>query len=55
SPEFTRQLQQTAPANALLLLTCGLYGNVIRLLSPLPIPDAPLSTALAPLARVLKP
>ena len=53
-PEFTRQVQQKAQENGLLLLSCGVYGNVIRFLYPLTIPDAQFSKALDILARVLK-
>jgi 4-aminobutyrate aminotransferase / (S)-3-amino-2-methylpropionate transaminase / 5-aminovalerate transaminase len=38
--ELTRQLVQAAARNGLLLLSCGVYGNVIRFLAPLTIPDA---------------
>ncbi|EML3903839.1 4-aminobutyrate--2-oxoglutarate transaminase [Klebsiella pneumoniae] len=54
SPEFTRQVQQKAQENGLLLLSCGVYGNVIRFLYPLTIPDAQFSKALDILACVLK-
>ncbi|HFZ1292423.1 TPA: aminotransferase class III-fold pyridoxal phosphate-dependent enzyme, partial [Klebsiella pneumoniae] len=54
SPEFTRQVQQKAQENGLLLLSCGVYGNVIRFLYPLTIPDTQFSKALDILARVLK-
>ncbi|EMG2595899.1 aminotransferase class III-fold pyridoxal phosphate-dependent enzyme, partial [Klebsiella pneumoniae] len=54
SPEFTRLVQQKAQENGLLLLSCGVYGNVIRFLYPLTIPDAQFSKALDILARVLK-
>ena len=53
-PEFTRQVQQKAQENGLLLLSCGVYGNVIRFLYPLTIPDAQFSKALDILARILK-
>ncbi|KFK95419.1 MULTISPECIES: 4-aminobutyrate--2-oxoglutarate transaminase [unclassified Serratia (in: enterobacteria)] len=53
SPEFTRQVQQKAQEEGLLLLSCGVYGNVIRFLYPLTIPDAQFSQALAILARAL--
>ena len=33
SAEITRQIQQQAQENGLLLLSCGVYGNVIRFLS----------------------
>ena len=45
---------QKAQENGLLLLSCGVYGNVIRFLYPLTIPDAQFSKALDILARVLK-
>ncbi|MHA7848640.1 4-aminobutyrate--2-oxoglutarate transaminase [Serratia sp. D1N4] len=53
SPEFTRQVQQKAQEEGLLLLSCGVYGNVIRFLYPLTIPDAQFSQALTILSRVL--
>lgn len=54
SAEITRQIQQRALQNGLLLLTCGVYSNVIRFLYPLTIPDAQFTKALDILARVLK-
>ena len=54
SAEITRQIQQKAQENGLLLLSCGVYGNVIRFLYPLTIPDAQFTKALDILARVLK-
>ncbi len=38
--ELTKRLVQAAGRNGLLLLSCGVYGNVIRFLAPLTIPDA---------------
>ena len=38
--ELTRQLVQAAARHGLILLSCGVYGNVIRFLAPLTIPDA---------------
>ncbi|MBJ9258467.1 4-aminobutyrate--2-oxoglutarate transaminase [Citrobacter amalonaticus] len=46
SPEFTRQVQDRALQEGLLLLSCGVYGNVIRFLYPLTIPDAQFRQAL---------
>jgi 4-aminobutyrate aminotransferase len=46
SPQITQRVQQRALAQGLLLLTCGLYGNVIRFLYPLTIPDAQFDTAV---------
>jgi 4-aminobutyrate aminotransferase len=53
SPEFTREVQQKALAEGLLLLSCGVHGNVIRFLYPLTIPDAQFTQALAILSRAL--
>ena len=39
--------QQEAAKRGLLLLTCGVHGNVIRVLSPLVLTDAELDEALA--------
>jgi 4-aminobutyrate aminotransferase/(S)-3-amino-2-methylpropionate transaminase len=38
--ELTRQLVQAAGQKGLILLSCGIYANVIRFLAPLTIPDA---------------
>lgn len=38
--ELTRQLVQAAGRRGLILLSCGIYGNVIRFLAPLTISDA---------------
>ena len=47
SPAFTRQVQEKAMAQGLLLLSCGIYGNVIRFLYPLTIPEAQFRKALS--------
>jgi 4-aminobutyrate aminotransferase / (S)-3-amino-2-methylpropionate transaminase / 5-aminovalerate transaminase len=39
-PELTRALVQAAGRLGLIILSCGVYGNVIRFLAPLTIPDA---------------
>ena len=39
-PELTKALVQAAGRRGLILLSCGIYGNVIRFLAPLTIPDA---------------
>jgi len=41
-PELTRALVQAAGRRGLILLSCGLYANVVRFLAPLTIPDAQL-------------
>lgn len=46
SPEFTRQVQERALNEGLLLLSCGVYGNVIRFLYPLTISEAQFRKAL---------
>ncbi|SOY67763.1 4-aminobutyrate--2-oxoglutarate transaminase [Cupriavidus taiwanensis] len=52
-PGFTRQVQRRALDQGLLLLTCGVHGNVIRFLFPLTIPDAVMDEGLDMLARAL--
>ncbi|OSN11674.1 4-aminobutyrate--2-oxoglutarate transaminase [Lonsdalea iberica] len=53
SAEITKKYQKAALDQGLLLLTCGVHGNVIRFLYPLTIPDAQFSQALALLSHVL--
>ncbi|CCK08886.1 Gamma-aminobutyrate:alpha-ketoglutarate aminotransferase [Cronobacter sakazakii 696] len=53
SPEFTQEVLTRAREEGLLLLSCGVYGNVIRFLYPLTIPDAQFSKALEILSRAL--
>ena len=45
-PDFTKRVQQAALKKGLLLLTCGVYANVIRFLFPLTIEDAVFAEAL---------
>ncbi|NSX13527.1 4-aminobutyrate--2-oxoglutarate transaminase [Cupriavidus taiwanensis] len=52
-PGLTRQVQRRALDQGLLLLTCGVHGNVIRFLFPLTIPDAVMDEGLDMLARAL--
>jgi 4-aminobutyrate aminotransferase/(S)-3-amino-2-methylpropionate transaminase len=51
--ELTKALVQRAGANGLVLLSCGIYGNVIRLLAPLTISDQVLGEGLDILERSL--
>ncbi len=51
--DFTKQVQQAALQKGLLLLTCGVYGNVVRFLFPLTIEDAVFEEAMAILDTVL--
>jgi 4-aminobutyrate aminotransferase len=44
--DLTKQIQQAALKKGLLLLTCGVYGNVIRFLFPLTIEDSVFEEAL---------
>lgn len=46
SPEFTNRVREEALARGLILLTCGVHGNVIRFLPPLTVPDPVFDEAL---------
>jgi len=50
--DLTKQLQQAALKKGLLLLTCGVYGNVMRFLFPLTIEDSVFEEALHILDQV---
>ncbi|NUU03338.1 4-aminobutyrate--2-oxoglutarate transaminase [Herbaspirillum robiniae] len=52
--EYARKVQQHALKNGLLLLTCGSYGNVIRFLFPLTIPDTVMDEALGILSAAIR-
>jgi len=52
--EITKALVQSAGRRGLVLLSCGIYGNVIRFLAPLTIPDAQLAEGLAILEAALE-
>ena len=49
----TKQVQQAALKKGLLLLSCGVYGNVLRFLFPLTIEDAVFDEALHILDEVM--
>ena len=51
--DLTKKVQQAALKKGLLLLTCGVYGNVIRFLVPLTIEDSVFDEALTILDSVL--
>ncbi|MEI2265578.1 4-aminobutyrate--2-oxoglutarate transaminase [Erwinia sp. CGal63] len=51
---IARDIQQRALAQNLILLTCGVHGNVIRFLYPLTIPDDQFSRSLNILTSILK-
>jgi 4-aminobutyrate aminotransferase / (S)-3-amino-2-methylpropionate transaminase / 5-aminovalerate transaminase len=49
-PDATRRIAQLCHQSGVIVLTCGSYGNVIRLLPPLVIDEALLADGLAVLA-----
>ena len=51
--DLTKQIQQAALKKGLLLLTCGVHGNVLRFLFPLTIEDSVFDEALAILDDVI--
>jgi 4-aminobutyrate aminotransferase len=46
SPEFTQKVRAEALKRKLILLTCGIYGNVVRFLAPITIQDEIMAEAL---------
>ncbi|WP_423211034.1 4-aminobutyrate--2-oxoglutarate transaminase [Paracoccus yeei] len=46
NPEMTNRVREEALGRNLILLTCGVHGNVIRFLAPLTIPEAVFDEAL---------
>lgn len=54
SAEFTAKVKTQAQSLGLILLSCGMYGNVIRFLCPLTIEDSVLEEALGMLERAIK-
>lgn len=51
--DLTKQVQMAALKRGLLLLTCGVYGNVIRFMFPLTIEDSVFDEAMVILDSVL--
>jgi 4-aminobutyrate aminotransferase/(S)-3-amino-2-methylpropionate transaminase len=51
--DLTRALVQAAAARGLVILSCGVYGNVVRLLAPLTISEALLNEGLDVLEAAL--
>ncbi len=45
-PDFTNRVKAEALQRGLVLLTCGVYGNVIRFLAPITIPDDQFAEAM---------
>jgi 4-aminobutyrate aminotransferase len=54
APDFTDKVRRRALEKGLILLTCGVYGNVVRFLAPLTIEDAVFSEALDILEATLR-
>ncbi len=52
-PELTGKLATAAHAAGVIVLTCGMFGNIIRLLPPLTISDELLTEGLAILSGIL--
>ena len=52
-PELTLKLSTAAHAAGVIVLTCGMFGNIIRLLPPLTISDELLIEGLDVLAELL--
>jgi 4-aminobutyrate aminotransferase-like enzyme len=53
TPDLAKATVDAARERGLLLLSCGAYGNVIRLLAPLTISDADLDAGLDILEEAL--
>lgn len=51
SPELTAAVRARALEHGVVVLSCGLYGNVLRLLAPLTIPDEQLDEGLEILVK----
>ncbi len=52
--DFTKRVQTAALKHGLILLTCGVYGNVVRFMFPLTIPTAHFDEALGLLTAALR-
>ena len=52
--DLTKRVAAAANAQGMVVLTCGTYGNVLRFLPPLSMPDHLLDEALDILAQVLQ-
>jgi 4-aminobutyrate aminotransferase len=51
---FTTRVRLEAQKRGLILLTCGVYGNVVRFLAPITIPDAHFKEAMGILEESVK-
>uniref|UniRef100_UPI003F4990D5 4-aminobutyrate--2-oxoglutarate transaminase n=1 Tax=Ensifer adhaerens TaxID=106592 RepID=UPI003F4990D5 len=54
NPEFANTVRQKALDKGLILLTCGVYGNVIRFLAPITIQDSVFEEALDILEKAIR-
>ena len=54
APELAKALVQEVAKDGLILLSCGVRGNVIRFLSPLTIPDAQVMEGMTIIHAALK-
>jgi 4-aminobutyrate aminotransferase / (S)-3-amino-2-methylpropionate transaminase / 5-aminovalerate transaminase len=54
NPELTKELTARAATNGLILLSCGLYGNVVRIMVPLTASDAIVDEGLDIMERSLR-
>ena len=52
--EFTKRVHAAGLERGLLLLTCGVHGNVVRFLFPLTIPEAVFEEGLGLLAESIR-
>jgi 4-aminobutyrate aminotransferase/(S)-3-amino-2-methylpropionate transaminase len=52
-PESTKLVVKRAYENGLILLSCGIYANAIRILVPLTAPDAIIDEGLGVLEKAL--
>ena len=54
NPDFANKVRAKALDKGLILLTCGVHGNVIRFLSPITIQDNVFAEALDILEETLR-
>jgi 4-aminobutyrate aminotransferase/(S)-3-amino-2-methylpropionate transaminase len=52
-PEATKRVIEAARRENLIVLSCGIYGNAIRLMMPLTVPDDVLDEGMSSLERAL--
>lgn len=54
NPDFANRVREKALEKGLILLTCGIYGNVIRFLAPITIEDGVFNEALGILETTMR-